>query len=135
MVNEAFDECVIVAGNEEDGEEDEGEKKEGEEEEGEEEGSTKGVTGIAGHDSGDILGIYPNPAGERIYLSIPSQVNQVKRAGIYNITGTQVRTIEHLVETGKDQVLEINVSDLMKGIYFVRIETLSGSMSKRFGVQ
>ncbi len=138
MVNEAFDECVVVYENSgaDDATLEEGEEgEEGEGEKDDQEGSTKGITNISKQGSGPQLGIYPNPVKERFYLSIPDGVVNVKSAGIYSMTGILVRSIEHSIKSGMEQLLEIDASDLLEGIYFVRIDTNSGSISRRFAVQ
>ncbi|MEN8204307.1 MAG: T9SS type A sorting domain-containing protein [Bacteroidota bacterium] len=139
LVNEAFDECVVVKGYAEVMPVDEtaGESGEGsgdQNEENETQGGTKGVTGVSDNEE-DVLGIYPNPVMDHFYLSIPSGITEIKYAAIYSLTGAKVMDIVHPITSGMDQVIEINVSHLNKGIYFVRIETAAGFVNERFGVQ
>lgn len=152
-VNEAFDECVVIKGYNvteeqereevvEDGgdggdggefEGGDGEEPGGDQEEKTESGA-KGVTAIDSDHTGEVLGIYPNPVLDFFYLNIPSEVMHVSYAGIYNMTGVMLKRIDN-IEPGVDQVLEIDVSGLMSGFYFVRIDTGSGSIIKRFGIR
>jgi hypothetical protein len=81
------------------------------------------------------LGIYPNPVTDHFYLEIPSGIGDVKQAAIYSVTGVKVMDIEQTIQQGTDQVIEINVSHLNEGIYFVRVEMANGSLTKRFGIQ
>ena len=131
LVNEAFDECVIVKGNMSST----GEMTNDEEDSKDEESTMKGITSVTGHGSDNALGIYPNPVMDKFYLSIPSQVTNVRSAGIYSMTGVKMKSVVNKIESGKDQVVEIDASDLLQGIYFVRIESDAGSLIKRFGVQ
>jgi len=146
LVNEAFDECVVVKGDADSEPVDQasGEKGDGSgdpdeasgdtDEEDEKQGGTKGVTGVADYKEG-ILGIYPNPAIDYFNLRIPSSVDQVQHAAIFSLTGVKVMDIDQLIMSGVNQVIEINVSDLNKGVYFVRIKTATGFVNERFGVQ
>ncbi|MEN8230765.1 MAG: T9SS type A sorting domain-containing protein [Bacteroidota bacterium] len=127
MVNEAFDECVVVYESSAEGSSLEEEKSD--------EGTTKGVTNISENGLSNQLIIYPNPVKDHFYMSITSRVVDVKSAGIYSVTGVLVKTVKNRIEPGKDQVLEIDAGDLLKGIYFVRIDTGAGSISRRFAVQ
>jgi hypothetical protein len=72
---------------------------------------------------------------DRFYLHISASVINVKRAGVYSMTGLKVIHLENQLQPGADQVFEVDASDLVKGFYFVRIETDSGAISRRFGVQ
>jgi hypothetical protein len=139
LVNEAFDECVVVKGDAEVQPVDEtsgdtGEVSGEQEEVDRMQGGTKGATGVADYKEG-ILGIYPNPAMDYFNLRIPSSVDQVEHAAIYSLTGVKVMDINQPIMSGVNQVIEINVSDLPKGVYFVRIKTAAGFVNERFGVQ
>jgi hypothetical protein len=97
-------------------------------------GGTKGVTGTREYAEG-ILDIYPNPALDYFNLKIPSSVEEIKHVAIYSLTGAKVMDIEQPMMSGVNQVIEVNVSHLNEGIYFVRIETAAGIVNERFGVQ
>ena len=92
------------------------------------------MTGVSDNEE-EVIGIYPNPVMDYFYLSIPSSVVDVKQAAIYSLSGAKVMDIGQPILQGDDQVIEINVSHLIHGIYFVRIETATGSHNKRFGIQ
>jgi len=128
MVNEAFDECVVVMEMMED-------EMNGEEGGSGEEGSTKGVLGISREEAGKILDLYPNPVKDRFFLGIPARVTEISSVGIFDMSGVLVKRIEQEIQSGRDQVIEVNVSQLNTGIYFIRIESGAGSAYKRFGVQ
>ena len=60
--------------------------------------------------------IYPNPASDNFTIEME---NEVKSVEIYSLQGQKV-----LTETGKN----INVSNLSKGIYLVRIEDMDSAV-------
>ncbi len=129
LVNEAFDECVVVKGSMEEEEMNAEESGMGAE------GSRKGVLGISKEEAGRILDLYPNPVNDRFYLKIPARVTDVKSVGIYDMSGIMVMLIDQQIQTGRDQVIEVGVGQLNPGIYFIRIESGAGSVFKRFGIQ
>ncbi len=65
--------------------------------------------------------IYPNPTSQ--YLHIKTQADDYNY-GIYNSIGQKI-------ETTKTEN-NINVSNLTSGIYFIKIETETGSVTKKF---
>ena len=134
LVNEAFDECVVVKGYAEITPMDEYSGDNGDQEEEEESYTKKGMTGVSDNEE-TVLGIYPNPVKDHFYLHIPSGIENVKQAAIYSMTGVKVIDIKESILQGPDQVIEINVNQLKEGVYFVRIEKANGSLTKRFGIQ
>lgn len=63
--------------------------------------------------------IYPNPANNMIYLN--SSYDGAKQVTLYDITGREISK----TELSREQT-EINISDLARGMYFVRvIETIT----------
>jgi len=134
LVNEAFDECVVVIGyaeitpvGEKTGETDE--QKEVADPDGK-----KGMTGVSDNEE-EELGIYPNPVTDHFYLDMPAGIEDVRQAAIYSTTGVKVMDIEQSIQHGSNQAIEINVSHLNEGVYFVRIEMANGSLTRRFGIQ
>jgi hypothetical protein len=71
--------------------------------------------------SGGGVVLYPNPV--RNVLRFRSAV-ALERIGIYNLSGQQVK---HIASPGT----EVNVSDLPRGLYFVRLITADGNESVR----
>ena len=72
------------------------------------------------------LNLYPNPAGDVLFLA--TEMN-VKEVSIYDIYG-RMTTVYSLQST--DFVHNIDVADLENGIYFVNIKTDKGNIVKRF---
>ena len=60
------------------------------------------------------LRIYINPANNMLYVSHPAGVSKVD---IISVTGAAVKSASKVSEEG------INISDLNKGVYFVKVTT------------
>ncbi|MDZ4666524.1 MAG: T9SS type A sorting domain-containing protein [bacterium] len=68
---------------------------------------------------------YPNPAKDKLVIKYQSRDNI--NVDIYNVLGSKVKSFNHNgIET------EINISDLQKGLYFIRFKDGSQTISKPF---
>jgi len=74
------------------------------------------------------VSLYPNPAKEFVDVRIDGDVN-VTGLEVYDVYGKVVRTV---VGANNDSPIQINVSDLSAGMYFVRVMTDRGMVTKRF---
>ena len=72
--------------------------------------------------------LYPNPAMEFVDVRIDGDVN-VTGMEVYDVYGKLIRTV---VGANNDSPLRINVSDFSAGLYFVRVTTEQGMVTKRF---
>ncbi len=68
--------------------------------------------------------IYPNPVENNLYINAQERINEIN---IYNIMGINVRNEQCTMNN-----VQLNVSDLNSGIYFVKIMTDKGETVKRF---
>ena len=66
--------------------------------------------------------LYPNPAFDKISIKIESGENPITGLSIVDVNGKTIRTLDI------DQ-LEIEIADLQKGLYFMRIEQKNGRLS------
>jgi hypothetical protein len=66
----------------------------------------------------DKLSVYPNPAKDELYVSLPVSISAVS---ILDITGKTVMTAE-----AKDKTAQLNISALNQGLYFVSVKTADG---------
>ena len=73
------------------------------------------------------LSIYPNPTNNYLHIEV-SDNTQIENLHIYDINGVVVKTFNE-----KEKVL--NLSDLVSGIYFVRLETNKGLVTKKILVE
>lgn len=71
--------------------------------------------------------IYPNPTNRFLNIDV-SDNTQIESLRIYDINGTVVKTFNE-----KEEVL--NLSELVSGIYFVRLETNKGLVTKKILVE
>ena len=69
------------------------------------------------------LNIYPNPVNDRLYIETEGVIKEIV---VYDIYGRR-QTIGN-----GEQSLDIDVSCLNSGIYFVKIKTNNGTITKRF---
>jgi len=75
----------------------------------------------------DIIKVFPNPATDLVNISSEFEIKTVK---VFNYAG-QVKTDEQVESTD----YRINTSQYKPGIYFFRIETTAGIISKRIIIQ
>lgn len=75
----------------------------------------------------DGVSIYPNPTNRFLNIDV-SENTQIKNLRIYNVNGTVVKRFSE-----KEEVL--NLSGLVSGIYFIRLETNKGLVTKKILVE
>ncbi len=90
--------------------------------------------GLSNEEVARLIVINPNPVVDRFHLKVPAEVGEVKQAGIYNMNGDKVRGFGSRIGGGKDRTLEMDATDLIPGLYFLRIENEAGIISKSFEV-
>ncbi len=75
--------------------------------------------------SGSEFTFYPNPVKDNLHIKFP--FTNDSRVEIYNVLGMKVKSI---ATEGSNVVM--NVADLKKGIYFIRISDGNTILSKQF---
>ena len=73
------------------------------------------------------IAIYPNPAKETVYIKNKSNTN-IDKITIYNVLGKQV--FQTILKTINKQNV-IDVSNYVKGIYLIKLESEFGSTTKK----
>jgi hypothetical protein len=68
--------------------------------------------------SDDVL-VYPNPATRTIYISILENKTELKYISIFNMIGQQLSNID----SQNQNTLKVDISNLVKGTYIVKIQT------------
>ncbi|MCR4965010.1 MAG: fibronectin type III domain-containing protein [Bacteroidales bacterium] len=73
------------------------------------------------------VSLYPNPATEMVSVAVSDQSIQISSVEVYNVYGQLISVIE-----SNDNPLRINVSGLADGMYYVRVTTDNGVVTKNF---
>ncbi|MES2691229.1 MAG: T9SS type A sorting domain-containing protein [Bacteroidota bacterium] len=88
--------------------------------------SAKGwATGLKQIRNAAEVSMYPNPARNEISFKYP--VTKAVEVSIYNVLGSKVKTFTH---NGTETA--INISELQKGLYFIRFNQGEAMISKSF---
>jgi len=87
--------------------------------------------GIEDHQLAENVIVYPNPATDVINVQCKMNNEQwnVKGMEVMDVYGKTIRTI---VGANNNSPMQIDVSDLSTGLYFLRINTDQGVITKRF---
>ncbi|MCX6272200.1 MAG: T9SS type A sorting domain-containing protein [Bacteroidetes bacterium] len=96
--------------------------------------TTSGVylsTGIPYEGNNDLIGhllIYPNPSDDKLFIEFKGS-NRLQKGtiSIYNIAGKLTIQLSYL-----SSITEVNVSDLPRGYYFLKVENSHGIVVGRF---
>ncbi|HLN52433.1 MAG TPA: T9SS type A sorting domain-containing protein [Lentimicrobium sp.] len=79
------------------------------------------VIGVKELNPEDALSVYPNPAGDVLFINSPGQVNRIE---IYNLSGQLVLYA--------NSANRISIGHLEKGLYVCNMISDSGTISKKF---
>jgi len=69
------------------------------------------------------ISLHPNPANNLIYITNTSNYN-IKQITIYNLLGAPIKQL-------KGNVSQINIAEFPTGVYFVKLETEKGNVTKK----
>jgi len=90
------------------------------------------ILNVNGHISvnkiSDNIRIYPNPASNILYIENTESINKIE---IINIQGQEISTIQNI----NKEIIEINISDMSKGIYFLKISSQSSNLLKKLIIE
>jgi hypothetical protein len=90
-------------------------------------------TGVAAGPAASSFSVFPNPATGIIYLAASAQAGELQRISICNITGAEVYSLE---PKGRQQdIYSIDLSAMNKGIYVVRCNFATGSITRKILLQ
>ncbi|MCB0629891.1 MAG: M12 family metallo-peptidase [Saprospiraceae bacterium] len=76
--------------------------------------------------------LFPNPANSQFLLRLPEALTAPARLNLFDTQGRMVR--EELLSAGELE-RELQVSDLARGIYFLRLQTGDGVLTRRVVLQ
>lgn len=74
-----------------------------------------------------MINVYPNPSQEKIIIENDLN-NQIKEIRLVDVTGKTVKSITDNLASKK---INVNISDMSKGIYFVDIKATNGNVVKK----
>lgn len=74
----------------------------------------------------ELIKIYPNPTAEILNIETDSKINSIS---IFDAKGSLIKNFQ---ETGISNGKRINVSDLISGIYMVKVKTSTSEFTKKF---
>ncbi len=98
----------------------------------EDEDEKKGTTGINDANANMDLVLYPNPTTEHFYINVSADKGNINSIDIFSITGRMIKKLPSCINTGP---IEVNVGDVENGIYFVRVNTDAGVLTRKFEIQ
>jgi subtilisin family serine protease len=81
-------------------------------------------TGIAPHAGEHPFELYPNPAGDYLYVKSVRDLNESAFISLYDLNGKAIANYKEVPLDGN--VFEMNISRLIPGMYFIRIRTDGG---------
>ena len=96
---------------------------------------TMTATDIVNLEAGVHLLIYPNPATDHVVICFTSVKQEQLRIRIISAVGKLISEKYILTEANKEIVLDNDLSDMSKGVYFIEAATNSGTQIKKMIVQ
>ncbi len=89
-------------------------------------------TGVEEFQLDDRFKVWPNPASDVINVQCTMNNVQVESIEVYDVYGKIVRTGVETCHGASLQTVQINISGLAAGMYFVRVTTDQGVITKQF---
>lgn len=90
-------------------------------------GSVAGITGISESAVADRISIFPNPSSDIVRIRFDASQNINSNIQLINAEGSVVREVNGI----EAKEYHINVADLARGLYILRIASDQGIVSKR----
>jgi len=77
--------------------------------------------------------LFPNPTDEKVNLVLGEDLASVQSIEVYNLLGEKVlsHSVSHL---SQNETLSLDLSDLAPGLYFIKLNTERGVLSKKVSV-
>jgi hypothetical protein len=88
-------------------------------------------TGISNVELEKSFTVYPNPANGKVSVSMKNFSGKVTAMQLINLNGQRVSTIEN----ANTSLVDINVSGLAQGVYYLRITTDQGIANKKIVIR
>jgi hypothetical protein len=90
-------------------------------------------TGVATVNANNTLNIYPNPASGIVYISFDASADRLSEVTVTNILGQEVANMQAAVP--QKDIYCIDLSAMSKGIYFIKCNFASGSITRKILLQ
>lgn len=82
--------------------------------------------------SDELFSVFPNPVdGNNAQVSFDANALTSSRIRIMSLNGTIVNEINHIAKLNGNQVANLNLENLSKGVYFVEVNNSAGSKMTR----
>ena len=91
------------------------------------------TSGISDSDSEPSVRISPNPSTEYILLEMLSPEYTELEIAIFGLNGKQISENRHFISDGQNSI-RIDISQIVPGIYYLRIKEKNGRFLKNFKV-
>jgi hypothetical protein len=96
--------------------------------------ATNSFTGVEDNKMEMNLSTYPNPAGEKLNLSIGRDIQGSVKITLSDLLGRTVRSQE-VMDLKTNSIYTIDVSDLKEGIYMLKVSSEKGSTTRKIIVR
>lgn len=87
--------------------------------------------GLTDNNMSEKLNVYPNPASDKLTISIDQIGNSNNQVMIYDVLGKQLKKIEFVSTINDANKIEIDVRELSNGTYFVKISSANETATKK----
>ena len=78
--------------------------------------------------------LFPNPTDEKVNLVLGENLASVQSIAVYNLLGEKV--LSHSVSRlSQNETLSLDLSELAPGLYFIKLNTERGVLSKKVSVR
>jgi hypothetical protein len=83
---------------------------------------------IENENEGGFVTVFPNPTSTGIFTLTSANNTQIENAELFDVIGKQMLLKRKRADENR---LEINISELPEGLYFIRVKTESGTLTKK----
>lgn len=77
------------------------------------------------------LRIFPNPASDRVNVSLELSISETIQVDVYNIAGSLIKSLQIGENLQRNQAFSLDVSDLKSGIYMLHLRSATISQTRK----
>lgn len=78
---------------------------------------------VTGFDLNNSVTLYPNPVNDILYIENTNQLN-IRKIDLYDVYGKQIISLGNRFD-------QVNLKNIVPGLYFINIQTESGTITKK----